>query len=142
MNPGASFLTRVRARGVSRSQAALLLALAIDNVGSGLVLPLGLVYATRVVGLSVDVAGLSVAVGTALGFLVPPVAARLNHRLGPRPVVVLSQLVQAAGAVMYLFASSASYRRSCMPSARTPGCARWPATGCTSSSCSPRCSSG
>jgi MFS family permease len=107
VNPGASFLTRVRDRGVSRSQAALLLALAVDNVGSGLFLPLGLVYATRIVGLPVDVAGVSVAVGTALGFVVPPVAARLNHRWGPRPVVVLSQLVQAAGAVAYLFASSA-----------------------------------
>ena len=106
MNPAAPLLTRVRARGVNRSQAALLLALAVDNVGSGLFLPLGLVYATRIVGLPVDVAGVAVAVGTALGFAVPPVAARLNHRLGPRPVVVLSQLVQAAGAVAYLFASS------------------------------------
>ena len=106
MNPAAPFLTRVRARGVNRSQAALLLALAVDNIGSGLFLPLGLVYATRVVGLSVGTAGIAVAVGTALGFAVPPVAAHLNHRLGPRPVVVLSQLVQAAGAVAYLLASS------------------------------------
>ena len=106
MNPAAPILTRVRARGVNRSQAALLLALAVDNIGSGLFLPLGLVYATRVVGLSVGTAGIAVAVGTALGFAVPPVAAHLNHRLGPRPVVVLSQLVQAAGAVAYLLASS------------------------------------
>jgi MFS family permease len=111
VNPAAPLLTRARTgfrdRGVNRSQAALLLALAIDNIGSGLFLPLGLVYATRVVGLSVDVAGIAVAVGTALGFVVPPLAARLNHRLGPRPVVVLSQLVQAAGAVAYLLAGSA-----------------------------------
>ena len=106
MNPAAPILTRVRSRGVNRSQAALLVALAVDNVGSGLFLPLGLVYATRVVGLSVGAAGIAVAAGTALGFAVPPVAAHLNHRLGPRPVVVLSQLVQAAGAVAYLLASS------------------------------------
>ena len=97
MNPAAI----LRERGVTRTQAALLVALAIDNVGSGLFLPLAIVYAIRVVGLSVDQAGLTVAIGIAFGFLVPPVAARLNHRLGPRPVVVLSQLVQAAGAVAY-----------------------------------------
>lgn len=104
MNPVAI----LRARGVTRTQAALLVALAIDNVGSGLFLPLAIVYATRVVGLSVGQAGLTIAVGIAFGFLVPPVAARLNHRLGPRPVVVLSQVVQAVGTVAYLFASSAA----------------------------------
>jgi MFS family permease len=96
----------LRERGVTRTQAALLVALAIDNVGSGLFLPLAIVYATRAVGLGVDTAGLVVAVGMTLGFAVPPVAGRLSHRLGPRPVVVLSQLVQGFGALAFFLATS------------------------------------
>ena len=83
------------------------MALAIDNVGSGLFLPLSLLYATRVVGLDVGVAGSVVAAATALSFAVPPVAGRVTHRLGPRFVVVCAQVVQCAGALAYLFADGA-----------------------------------
>jgi len=87
-----------------RSRIALLVALGVDNVGTGLFLPLALVFATRVVGLGVDTAGTAVAAGGLLGFAVPPVAGRLSHRLGPRWVVVLAQVVQAGGAIGYLLA--------------------------------------
>lgn len=80
----------------------------MDNLGSGLFLPLALVYATRIVGLSVDAAGIVVAIATSLGLAVPALAGRLTHRIGPRAVVVTSQLVQAAGAVTYLVADSAT----------------------------------
>ncbi len=89
---------------MNRSRLALVGALAIDNVGSGLFLPLALVYATRAVGLRVDTAGTVVAAATLLGLAVPMLAGRLVHRLGPRPVVVLAQVVQGAGALGYLFA--------------------------------------
>ncbi len=87
-----------------RSRRALLVALGVDNLGSGLFLPLALVYATRAVGLPLGVAGTVVAVGTAAGLLVPPVAGRLVDGLGPRTVVLASQLLQAAGALAYLVA--------------------------------------
>ncbi|HEX6357292.1 MFS transporter [Actinophytocola sp.] len=77
------------------------MALGIDNVGSGLFLPLTLVYATRVVGLPLAVAGVTVTVGTVVGLLVPPLAGRLVDRVGPRPVVIASQVVQALGALVY-----------------------------------------
>jgi MFS family permease len=77
---------------------ALLVALGVDNLGSGLFLPLMLVYATRVVGLPLAVAGVTVTIGTLVGLLVPPVAGRLVDRVGPRPVVIASQVVQALGA--------------------------------------------
>jgi MFS family permease len=93
---------------LDRSHFALVAGLAIDNYGSGLFLPLALVYATRVVDLSVEAAGTVVAVATALGLAVPALAGRLTHRIGPRLVVVTSQLVQAAGAVAYLVASDAA----------------------------------
>ncbi len=91
---------------MDRSRLALLSGLAIDNFGSGLFLPLALVYATRVVGLDVAAAGAVVAVATMLGFAVPPLAGRLTHRFGPRVVVVAAQLLQGAGAFAYVIASN------------------------------------
>ncbi len=92
---------------MDRSRFALVAGLAIDNYGSGLFLPLALVYATRVVGLEVETAGALVALATMLGFVVPPVAGRLTYRFGPRLVVVLAQLLQGAGALGYVFADGA-----------------------------------
>jgi len=85
-----------------RSRLALLVGLAIDNFGTGLFLPLPLLYATREIGLGVGTAGAAVAVGTVVGFGVPPLAGRLTHRFGPRVAVVAALLVQSAGAVGYL----------------------------------------
>lgn len=82
----------------------LLIALGIDNFGSGLFLPLTLVYATREVGLPLAVAGVTVTAGTVAGLLVPPVAGRFVDRVGPRPVVIASQAVQALGALGFLVA--------------------------------------
>jgi MFS family permease len=86
------------------NRVSLLAALGVDNFGSGLFLPVVLLYVTRVVGLPLATAGTVVAVGTTLGLAVPPVAGRLVDRIGPRLVVVYAQLVQAAGAVTYLVA--------------------------------------
>ena len=86
------------------NRIALLTALGVDNVGSGLFLPVVLLYVTRVVGLPLAVAGTVVAVGTVAGLAVPPVAGRLVDRAGPRRVVIAAELVQALGAVTYLAA--------------------------------------
>lgn len=87
-----------------RRWLALLIALGVDNFGSGLFLPLGLVYATRVVGLSLGVAGTLVSLGTLAGVASPVIAGRLVDRLGPKPVITGAQLVQALGAITYLLA--------------------------------------
>src|SRR5580698_10172303 len=91
-------------RAGRRRQVALLTALGVDNFGSGLFLPLTIVYVTRVAGLSLGTAGTVVALGTLAGLAVPPVAGRLVDRVGPRPVVISSQLLQALGASTYLVA--------------------------------------
>ena len=99
--------SRTGAPGVGssrRSHRGLLVALGVDNAGSGLFLPLVLVYATQVVGLPLAVAGTVVAAGTAVGLLAPAVAGPLVDRIGPKAVVVASQLVQAAGLLAYLLA--------------------------------------
>ncbi len=90
-----------------RNRLALLAALGVDNFGSGLFLPLALVYVTRVVGLPVGTAGTVVALGTMAGLGVPPVAGRLVDRVGPQLVVIAAQLLQALGAFGYLVARGA-----------------------------------
>ena len=91
-----------------RNRRALLTALAVDNLGSGLFLPLSLLYVTRVVRLPLATAGTVVALGTLAGLAVPPVAGRLVDRAGPRLVVICAQLLQALGAVTYLAARGAA----------------------------------
>ena len=86
---------------------ALLCALGTDNFGSGLFLPLALVYVTQVVGVPLAVAGTAVTLGTVGGLVVPPLAGRLVDRVGPRVVVIGAQLLQAAGAGAYLLADGA-----------------------------------
>jgi MFS family permease len=90
-----------------RSRVALLAALAADNLGSGLFLPVVLLYVTRVVGLPLAVAGSIVAAGTVAGLAVPPLAGRLVDQAGPRPVVIGAELLQALGALTYLVARGA-----------------------------------
>ena len=86
---------------------ALLIALGIDNFGSGLFLPLSVLYGIQVVGLPVAVAGVVVTVGKLVGIAAPLLAGRLVDRFGPRQVVIGSQVLQAAGVGMYLVATNA-----------------------------------
>jgi MFS family permease len=90
-----------------RSRIALLTALGIDNFGSGLFLPVALLYVTRVVGLPLGTAGTVVALGTVAGLAVPPVAGRLVDRTGPWLVVICAELLQALGVAAYLTARGA-----------------------------------
>ena len=87
-----------------RSRVALLAALGVDNFGSGLFLPVVLLYVTRVVGLPLAAAGTVVALGTVAGLAVPPAAGRLVDRVGPRRIVICAELLQALGTVTYLVA--------------------------------------
>ncbi len=105
---GATAAGRALTKSMRRSRSALLIALGTDNFGSGLFLPLALVYVVRVVGLPLGVAGTVVAVGTLAGLAAPPLAGRLVDRLGPRTVVIGAQLLQAAGALVYLAANGAA----------------------------------
>lgn len=88
-----------------KSWVVLLIALGVDNLGSGLFLPLTMVYVTRVVGLPLGVAGAAVTAGTLAGLLVPALVGPLVDRIGPRPVVIVSQLLQTVAALAYLTAS-------------------------------------
>ncbi|HEV7976786.1 MFS transporter [Amycolatopsis sp.] len=89
---------------MTRSQQALLVALGVDSFGSGLFLPLALVYVTQVVGLPLGLAGTVITAGTMASLLVPPFAGRLVDRVGPCAVVISAQFVQAVGAFSFLVA--------------------------------------
>jgi MFS family permease len=93
-------------RTAQRNQTALLTALGVDNFGSGLFLPLTLVYLTRDVGLPLNVAGPVISIGALAGLAVPAFTGRLVDWAGARSVVIASQLVQALGAAGYLLARS------------------------------------
>jgi MFS family permease len=88
----------------ARSRFALLAAFAVDNAGTGLFLPLPILYATREAGLSLGAAGAAVAAGTVAGFAIPPLAGRLTHRRGPRFAVATALWAQGVGAAGYLVA--------------------------------------
>jgi MFS family permease len=89
---------------MARNRAALLAALGTDNFGSGLFLPVVLLYVTRVAGLPLATAGAAVSLGTIAGLAAPPLAGRLVDTVGSRPVVICAQVLQAAAAVLYLAA--------------------------------------
>jgi Na+/melibiose symporter-like transporter len=93
---------------MSKSRAGLLIALGVDNFGSGLFLPMVMLYVTRIVGLPIAVAGTAVAAGTVAGLAMPLVAGRLVDRVGALRVVVGAELLQALGAVGYLAARDAA----------------------------------
>nr|WP_260173583.1 MFS transporter [Nocardioides albus] len=69
----------------------------IDNFGSGLVLPITMLYLVRVVGIDVGVAGVLVAGGSVVGLAVPALASRGVDSVGPRVLVIGSQGIQAIG---------------------------------------------
>lgn len=89
---------------MDRGRTTLLVALGVDNFGTGLFLPLALLYTTQVVGLPLPVAAAAVTAGTVVGLVVPPLAGRLADRVGPCPVVVAAQVIQAVAAACYLLA--------------------------------------
>lgn len=88
-----------------RGAASLYSALLVDAVGSGLFLPVSLLYFTRVSGIGLATVGLLISVATALTLPLPLVAGHLVDRFGSRNVVLGAQLVQAAGFFLYLAVS-------------------------------------
>lgn len=81
---------------------ALVLALAVDALGSGLSGPLLLVYLTRVADLGVAVAGAVLGAGAVVALAVPAVVARVARRTPARRIVIVAQLLQAVGVACLL----------------------------------------
>lgn len=82
----------------------MLVALGIDNFGSGLFLPLTLIYLTRIAGIPLLQAGVLLSAGTVVGTLMPALAARQMDRRGARTIVCSAQVLQGVGMLAYLVA--------------------------------------
>ncbi|MFI5857590.1 MFS transporter [Streptomyces parvulus] len=80
---------------------AFLAALFVDALGSGLYLPLTLLFIHEVTGLSVATVGLGVTVAAAAGLAASPVAGVLVDRFGSRTVLIGTYLVRALGFALY-----------------------------------------
>jgi MFS family permease len=86
----------------------LLVAVAVDALGTGLYLPLSLLYFVKVTDLGLATLGVLISVTTALTLPVPLVVGRLVDRFGPRLVVACGQALQGLGFLFYLAVSGAS----------------------------------
>ncbi|MFD6275675.1 MFS transporter [Streptomyces sp. NPDC060209] len=93
-------------RGGSR-RWPLLAAVAVDSMGTGLYLPLSLLYFLRVTDLDLAAIGVLTSVSTALTSPLPLAVGRLVDRLGPRLVVACGQALQGFGFLLYLAVSGA-----------------------------------
>ncbi|GHJ38396.1 MFS transporter [Streptomyces sp. TS71-3] len=80
----------------------MLTALGIDSLGSGLYLPLSLLYFTLVAGLPLRGVGLALSAATLFTLPVPLLAGACADRFGARRIVITSQVLQGVGFCGYL----------------------------------------
>lgn len=83
----------------------LIAALAIDSLGHGLFLPLSLVYFTELTPVPLAVLGVLLSVANAITLPIPVWAGAIADRIGPLPVVVAAQVMQAVGFLAYAWVS-------------------------------------
>ena len=86
----------------------LLAGLAIDTVGTGLFLPIALLYQIRVIGLPAATSGLITAGAPLMSLAIPALVGSIVDRLGARPVIIASFVTQGLGMAAYLVADSAA----------------------------------
>src|SRR5260370_41859897 len=81
---------------MTRNRLASLTALGVDNFGSGLFLPVALLYVTRIVRLPLATAGTIIALETMAGLARAPLAGRPVGPAGPPAVVVPAAVLPGA----------------------------------------------
>ncbi|HZC27539.1 MAG TPA: MFS transporter [Actinopolymorphaceae bacterium] len=84
---------------------ALVAVIVIDMVGSGLYLPVSLLYFTKVAGISLTTTGLCLSAAQLVSLPLPLLVGRLVDRYGARAVVLGGLLLEGAGFFGYLFVS-------------------------------------
>ena len=78
----------------------VLLGNALSAIGSGLTMPLLIVYLGQVRGLGTAVAGLVLAYVAAVSLLLLPVSGTAVDRFGPRPVLLVGLIIEATGVAL------------------------------------------
>lgn len=89
-----------------QGRKAIVLALLIDSLGTGLYQPFSLLYFQQVARLDLPAIGLVLTLATLLTVPLNPITGSLVDRFGSRRLVVISQLIQAVGFLGYLFVST------------------------------------
>ena len=87
----------------SRGRSVLIGSLIIDSTGSGLYIPLSLIYFVELADVSQVVVGAVIALAGVLAFPLPAVVGYLADRVGALPLVIVSHGLQAAGFLAYGF---------------------------------------
>jgi MFS family permease len=90
----------------ARSRPALVGAFFIDAVGTGMFQPFSVLFFLATSSLPLTRIGLGLSIAALVRIPATIAAGPLSDRVGPRAVIVMSQLLQAAGFAGYLFASS------------------------------------
>lgn len=85
----------------SRGGAVLVVALAVDAAGNGLFAPLSLIYFTRLTEVPLALVGTLLTVANLVALPLPVWAGAWADRVGPRPLVVGSEALMAAGFLAY-----------------------------------------
>lgn len=89
-----------------RGHGRLVAAFVVDAVGTGLFLPLSVLYFLATTDLTLAQVGLALSLGSIVRVLASPPAGQLVDRLGPLWVLRASNVVQGLGFVGYLWAGS------------------------------------
>lgn len=89
-----------------RGRVPLVVALGIDSFGGGIAGPLMLLFYTRVAGIPLGTAGLTLSLANLFAITAPVIVARVIDRLGPRNTVIASHVAQAVAFTALLFARS------------------------------------
>ena len=84
----------------------LLSTVAIETLGTGLVLPFGFIYLHEVLGFSIETAGSLLAVPAIVGMAVVAPAGALIDRLGARRIILVGMTAQMLGNVLLAFSST------------------------------------
>jgi MFS family permease len=86
---------------------ALIAVVVIDMLGSGLYLPVSLLYFTKIAGISLATTGLCLSAAQLITQPLPLLVGRLVDRFGSRAVVLTGLLLQASGFAGYLLVGDA-----------------------------------
>jgi len=90
----------------TRSEGRLVFAVFVDTLGVGMVVPLSFLYFTLSTDLSLAGVGSAISAAILLSLPMGFVAGTLVDRFGPKPLLVINNVVAAAGYLLYIFASS------------------------------------
>lgn len=89
-----------------RGRGGLVVALAVDSIGTGLFLPFGIIFFLHTTSLSLTVIGAGLSAARLLALPAPVAAGYLIGRLGARRVFALGDLLGAIGFVGFILVSS------------------------------------